>query len=39
MTARAGDCTDTITLWAVEEKPEQFTFPDFQRAQNARKLV
>ncbi len=36
LTARAGDCCDTITLTAVDEKPEQFTFPDFKRAQDAR---
>ena len=35
LTARAGDCTDTITLRSVEEKPEVFTFPGFRQTMDA----
>ncbi len=35
LTAKAGDCTDTITLRGVAEKREKFTFPGFQQTQDA----
>lgn len=35
ITARAGDCADTIILRSVGEKPAAFTFPGFQQTQDA----
>lgn len=36
LTAKAGDCSDTITLYRGQEKPPQYTFPEFTYAQDAR---
>lgn len=35
LTAKAGECEDTITLRSVKEKPEYFTFPGFKQTQDA----
>lgn len=35
LTARAGECADTITLRSVEMKPEGFTFPGFKQTMDA----
>jgi beta-galactosidase len=36
LTAKAGDCTDSVTLYSVQEKPSEYTFPEFRYAQDAR---
>lgn len=36
LTAKAGNCTDTITLRSVPEKPSQYVFPGFKHAQDAK---
>jgi len=36
LTARAGECEDTIWLSSVEKMPEQYVFPGFQRSQDAK---
>ncbi len=35
LTARAGDCADTITLRSVETAPAAFTFPAFKESRDA----
>lgn len=36
LTAKAGDCTDSATLYSVEEKASYYTYPEFKYAQDAR---
>ncbi|MBQ3108564.1 MAG: beta-galactosidase, partial [Clostridia bacterium] len=36
LTAKAGDCTDSITITAIEQMNELFIFLDFKHAQDAR---
>ena len=36
LTARAGECEDTITLYGELEKPDAFVFPGFKQAQDAK---
>jgi beta-galactosidase len=36
LTAKAGCCADNMTLRSASEKPEHYTFPDFQESMDAR---
>ncbi len=36
LTVKAGDHTDSATLYSVQEKPTQYVFPEFKYAQDAR---
>jgi len=36
ITAKAGDCTDSITLRSISEKPDLYTYPEFRERVDAR---